>query len=258
MSALTEPALVTREATSPARIAVSWSLARAELPRLVRHPTFLLSLAIAALTIVTTGTEPGDPVIDQLTWSLFILPTPLAVAFALLGSRSTRNETREIEDATGGGQAVVQSSATMLVLVPAATVVAVGILGGAFAEVLGANKASMFSGGVAGESMLVLAQSAVMAAAVCAFALAAGSWLPHWITAMLILFVIWQGADTSFHPVAWDSSEPIPALAWHLAYGSGVALLASTAALLKHRRDAVTALVGVTGLALAIAGGILQ
>jgi len=245
----------------PRRGAVALTLARAELPRLLRHPGVLLGLASAILLVVTAGPwggEPGDPVIEHLTWGLGMFPVPVAVAFALLGSRSKRNDTVEVEDATPGSERGRHAALVWLTVVPAFLALLVGLTAGALAELLDVGKDGMFIGPVAAGSLVVLGQTAVAAAAICCFALAAGTWLPHWTTAALMVVVVLQGADTPFHPGAWDTTHPVGSLLWHLAYGIGIALILAAAALLRHRRGMVVVLIAASGLVTSIVAGIGQ
>jgi hypothetical protein len=230
---------------SPGAWAVARALARAEVPRLLRHPAFVAGVVVTVLLIgLTGGQEPADWQSISVDIGLVLVPFGwlTLIATNLVALRDRRHGTTELV-----GTAPAEAPARTLGVV-LATMVTAPVTVALLAAAIGWN--SWRHGPIGGElQLLELAVPVLLVVGGGIVGVAVARWIPRPVAAIGAIVVtiqieVWMTrSDTSPtrwlafwaepHPVRLPEVELRPA-AWHLVWLAAWVVIMAVVAVARH------------------------
>ncbi|HYZ46341.1 MAG TPA: hypothetical protein VE712_01620, partial [Actinomycetota bacterium] len=253
---------------------VSRSLAWVEGLRLIRHPLVVAS-ALLGSVLFALLTRHEAPVLNRhdslITEALLPAAGGILVAAHLATLRARRHRTVELHRSTPSSATVETAGHLLGVAIASVAALGLALLYLAYLEI---------AGGVTSPRPLVVLTGPALVLLGGALGVAGARWLPYTAAGPLLLigvvgisFVLMGDCSTNtgdcriryLSPLvlseAWTATPSelaYRAVGAHLTYLGGLALAASAGALLRFRRDLVTALVGIVALGVAVVGAYFQ
>lgn len=238
------------------------SLARVEGRRLLRHPIFVVGVALSVIGTLIQGVEAWGrpPSVVEPIWPIGFPIGPLAVfGFVAMNLAAMRDRLTGAEE-TFRAAPLPHRARTAALLVSAAWAVAAGLV---LLTPFVARFALVYRVSLA--DIVKLVEEPLIVAVVALAGTALGRLAPSRLVGAVAAFFIFMAMGAYAHPVVayqslglWVIPDSLPSVGWHILYLVGLGSCAATLALMKDgvRRSLVAA--SAIGVAAVAVGAILQ